>query len=210
MSSLPEIILASQSPARAKVLGQIQLPFIAIPSRIDEKNSENKLKDPQKFVLQISQKKAKKVAVQFQYNQKNCVIIGCDTLVVSPSGKIVGKPETKDKAELMLKILSGKEHTVLTGCTIIIYPDEVKYQTVVSTLVRFRALTAEEINYYLKEGEWQNKAGSYAIQGLGAILINEIEGDYYNIVGLPISWIWQMLWDHYGKNLLLIKEKRKI
>ncbi|MFX0208434.1 MAG: Maf family protein [Candidatus Hodarchaeota archaeon] len=210
MSSLPEIILASQSPARAKVLGQIQLPFIVIPSRIDEKNGENKLKDPQKFVLQISQKKAKTVAVQNQYNQKNCVIIGCDTLVVSPSGKIVGKPESKDKAGLMLQTLSGKEHTVLTGCTIIIYPDKVKYQTVVSTLVKFRALTAEEINYYLKEGEWQNKAGSYAIQGLGAILIDEIEGDYYNIVGLPISWIWQTLWDHYGKDLLLIKEERKI
>ncbi|MFW9902843.1 MAG: Maf family protein [Candidatus Thorarchaeota archaeon] len=210
MSSLPEIILASQSPARAKVLGQIQLPFIAIPSKIDEKNSENRLKNPQKFVLKISQNKAKTVALQHQYDQKNCVIIGCDTLVVSPSGKIVGKPENRDKAGLMLRALSGKEHTVLTGCTIMIYPDKVKYQTVISTSVRFRILTTEEINYYLKEGEWQNKAGSYAIQGLGAILINEIDGDYYNIVGLPISWIWQTLWNHYGNKLLLIKEKRKI
>jgi septum formation protein len=209
MSSLPEIILASQSPARAKVLGQIQLPFIVIPSKIDEKDTEDKLKDPQKFVLQISQKKAKTVALQHQYVQKNCVIIGCDTLVVSPTGKIVGKSESWDEARSMLQTLSDKEHTVLTGCTIIIYPDQVKYQTVISTIVKFRSLTTEEINYYLKEGEWQNKAGSYAIQGLGAILINEIEGDYYNIVGLPISWIWQTLWDHYGKKLFLIKEERK-
>lgn len=208
MSSLPEIILASQSPARAKVLGQIQLPFIAIPSKIDEKDDENKLKRPQELVLQISHNKVKTVAVQHQYDQKNCVIIGCDTLVVCPSGKIVGKPESKDKAELMLRTLSDKEHTVLTGCTIIIYPDRIKYQTVISTLVKFRRLSVEEINYYLKEGEWQNKAGSYAIQGLGAILISEIEGDYYNIVGLPVSWIWQTLWKHYGKELLLIKEER--
>ncbi len=210
MSSLPEIILASQSPARAEVLGQIQLPFIAIPSNIDENDDENKSADPQKYILKISLKKAEVVASQHQYERENCVIIGCDTVVVSSLNKIIGKPKNREEAEVMLRTLSGRSHTVITGCTIILCPNKARYQTVVSTLVKFRTLADEEIHYYLEKGEWKNKAGSYAIQGLGAILIREIEGDYYNIVGLPISWIWQTLWNHYGKDLLLItKEKNK-
>ncbi|MFX0123663.1 MAG: nucleoside triphosphate pyrophosphatase [Candidatus Hodarchaeota archaeon] len=207
MSSLPEIILASQSPARAEVLGQIQLPFIAIPSNIDENKEENMSVDPQKYVLIISLKKAETVAFQHQYMSKDCAIVGCDTIVVRSSNKIVGKPKNRDEAETMLRTLSGGSHTVITGCTIIFYPDTTKYQTVVSTLVKFRTLSDEEIHYYLEKGEWQNKAGGYAIQGLGAILISEIKGDYYNIVGLPINWIWQTLWNQYGKKLLLIKKK---
>ena len=209
MSSIPKIILASQSPARAKLLEQIQLPFIAIPSEIDENDNEKGLKEPQKYVLQISQKKAKTIAHCPEYFQKNYIVIGCDTLVVSSSQTIIGKPKNRDEAANMLKTLSGEGHTVITGCTIIINPNNVKYQTVVSTLVKFRSLSEREISYYLEEGEWQDKAGSYAIQGLGAILIREIEGDYYNIVGLPINWIWQTLWNHYGKDLLLIKRENK-
>lgn len=205
MSSLPRIILASQSPARAKLLEQIQLPFIAIPSKIDENDDEMKLKEPQEYVLQISQEKAKTIAFQHQYAMENWVVIGCDTLVVSSSYTIIGKPKNRDEAASMLRTLSGEEHMVLTGCTIIINPEKVKYQTVESTLVKFRRLTEREISYYLEEGEWQNRAGSYAIQGLGAILIQEIKGDYYNVVGLPVKWIWETLWNHYGKDLLLIK-----
>lgn len=208
MSSIPEIILASQSSARAELMTQIQLPFIAIPSNIDENDNKNKSTDPQKYVLQISQEKVNAIASQHQYERTNCVIVGCDTVVVSSSNMIIGKPENREEAVIMLRTLSGESHTVLTGCTIMIYPDKVRYETVVSTLVKFRTLTVEEINYYLEEGEWQNKAGSYAIQGLGAFLISEIEGDYYNIVGLPISWIWQTLWNHYGKFLFLIKKKK--
>ncbi|UCG03026.1 MAG: septum formation protein Maf [Candidatus Heimdallarchaeota archaeon] len=207
MLSFPKIILASQSPARAKVLGQIQIPFLAIPSKIDENSDENKTVDPQKYVLRISQKKVTSVAIQQQYEQKNYVIVGCDTVVVSSSNTIIGKPKNREEAAFVLRILSGDSHTVITGCTIVIYPDKVKYQTVVSTVVNFRTLVDEEINYYLEKGEWKNKAGGYAIQGLGAILIDKIEGDYYNIVGLPVSWIWQTLWNHYGKKLLLIKKE---
>ena len=209
MSSIPEIILASQSSARAELMTQIQLPFIAIPSKIDENDNENKAADPQKYVLQISKKKANTVAFQHQYEQKHCVIVGCDTVVVSFTNTVVGKPKNREEATIMLRTLSGRKHTVITGCTIVIYPDKTKYQKVISTQVNFRALVDEEIDYYLEKGEWKNKAGSYAIQGLGAILISEIEGDYYNIVGLPISWIWQTLWNHYGKDLLLIKEMKR-
>ncbi len=200
MSHFPEIILASQSPARAEVLKQVQLPFTVFPSEIDENDNETEFSaDPEKFVLNISQKKAALVASQLQYKKKNYIVIGCDTVVIDPSHTIVGKPKDRDEAKIMLQTLSGKTHTVLTGCTILIYPDKVKYQTKVSTLVKFRIISEGEIRYYLETGEWQNRAGGYAIQGLGAFLISKIQGDYFNVVGLPISWIWKILWNYYGE-----------
>lgn len=200
MSSFPQIILASQSPARAELLKQIHLPFITIPSEIDEDEVKSS-SDPAKYVLVVSQRKVDSVASRFEYEQKNCIVIGCDTVVISPTNAVLGKPKNRDEAEIMLQTLSGKSHTVLTGCTINISPNEIKHQTVGSTLVKFRKLSEDEINYYLKKGEWQNRAGGYAIQGLGAFLISDIKGDYYNIVGLPVSWIWQTLWEHLGKSL---------
>ncbi len=200
MSHFPEIILASQSPARAEVLTQVQLPFTVLPSKIDESDNETEFSaDPEKFVLNISLKKASLVASQLQHKKKNYIVIGCDTVVIDPSHTIVGKPKDRDEAKIMLQTLSGKAHTVLTGCTILIYPNKVKYQTAVSTLVKFRIISEGEICYYLETDEWQNRAGGYAIQGLGAFLISKIQGDYFNVVGLPISWIWQILWNYYGK-----------
>ncbi|MFX0014185.1 MAG: nucleoside triphosphate pyrophosphatase [Promethearchaeota archaeon] len=210
MSSIPEIILASQSPARATLLEQINLPFIVIPSEIDENDYENKSSTPpQKYVLDISYKKAFFVASQLQFKLKDRIVIACDTIVVGPSHTIIGKPLNRGDAEIMLRKLSGKFHEVLSGCTIIIYPKKIKYQTVVSTKVNFRSLSEQEIYYYLERDEWRNRAGGYAIQGLGAFLINNIKGDYFNVVGLPISWIWQTLWDHYGEQLLLIVHEKK-
>ncbi|MFX1282221.1 MAG: Maf family protein [Promethearchaeota archaeon] len=209
MSHFLKIVLASQSPARAEVLKQVHLPFTTIPSKIDENDYEEEFSaDPKKYVLHISQKKAYTVASRLQDEKKSFIIIGCDTVVIDPSCTIIGKPKDRDNAKIMLQSLSGKSHTVLTGCTILIHPNKVKYQTVVSTLVKFRDVSKEEIHYYLEKGEWQNRAGSYAIQGLGAFLISDIQGDYFNVVGLPISWIWQTLWDHYGKVLLLLKEEK--
>lgn len=210
MSSFPKIILASQSPARAELLTQIHLPFVAIPSKINESDYENKLtSDPKKYVQHISQEKVFSVASRLQHEREKCIIIGCDTVVISPSHTVIGKPKNRNDAENMLQTLSGQSHTVITGCTIIVFPNKTKYQTVISTLVKFRILSEEEINHYLQKGEWQNRAGSYAIQGLGAFLISDIQGDYFNVVGLPISWIWQTLWDHYGKKLLVIKNKKR-
>ncbi|UCG90302.1 MAG: septum formation protein Maf [Candidatus Heimdallarchaeota archaeon] len=209
MSHFPEIILASQSLARAEVMEQVHLPFTAFPSRIDENDNEKEFSaNPKKYVLHISQKKVNSVSSRLRDENKNCTVIGCDTVVIDPSHTILGKPKDRDDAKIMLQTLSGKTHTVLTGCTMLIYPNKVKYQTVVSTLVRFRKISEEEIHHYLETGEWQNKAGGYAIQGLGAFLISDIQGDYFNVVGLPISWIWQKLWDHYGKMLFLLKNEK--
>jgi len=197
MSLLPKIILASRSPARGAILEQIGLPFIAIPSNINEDLKT----DPKSLVLQNSAKKAEKVGTQLQSVYKNYIVIGCDTIILDPYQNIMGKPKDRNDAQQMLRTLSGRSHKVLSGCSIINYPNRIKYQTVESTMVKFQKISEEEINFYLQNEEWKNRAGSYAIQGLGAFLVEEIHGDYYNVVGLPISWIWRILWDNFGKIL---------
>lgn len=198
MSLLPKIILASRSPARGAILEQIGLPFIAIPSNI----IEDLKTDPKSLVLQNSAKKAEKVGTQLQSVYKNYIVIGCDTIILDPYQNIMGKPKDRNDAQQMLRTLSGRSHKVLSGCSIIKYPNRIKYQTIESTMVKFRKISEEEINFYLQNEEWKNRAGSYAIQGLGAFLVEEIHGDYYNVVGLPISWIWRILWDNFRKILL--------
>ncbi len=204
MTSFPQIILASQSPARAEILTQIRIPFIAIPSEINETETEDQLNpDPERLVMQNSIKKAQTIISRIQNEQEHYIVIGCDTLVLDPFQKVMGKPRNRNEAKIMLQTLSGHSHTVLTGCTIIISPDHIKYQTLVSTTVKFRTITETEIDYYLNRGEWQKRAGSYAIQGLGAFLIDSIQGDYFTVVGLPISWIWQTLINHFGVEQLI-------
>ena len=200
-----EVILASRSPARAAVLKQVGIIFTTMTSDIDERKEDS---DPKTYVLRLSSQKAETVRERVQSETKNHVVIGCDTIVLDPYQRILGKPKNRTEAYNMLQTLSGHSHRVLTGCSVYLYPEKSKYQTLVSTLVKFRDLSKEEIIYYLNTNEWQGRAGSYAIQGLGALLIEEIQGDYYNVVGLPITWIWQTLWNHFGKNLLTITEKR--
>ncbi len=203
MASFPQIILASQSPARAEILTQIRVPFRAIPSGINETETEDQLNpDPEELVISNSIRKAQAIVSRIQ-NEQQYIVIGCDTLVIDPFQKVMGKPRNRNDAKTMLHTLSGHSHTVMTGCSVIIFPDQVKYQTIVSTTVKFRILTDSEIDYYLNRGEWQKRAGSYAIQGLGAFLIDSIQGDYFTVVGLPISWIWQTLLNHFGVEQLI-------
>ena len=200
MSTFPKIILASASPARAALLRQAKLRFTVIPSNIDERS---KYSNPKKFVLKLSYKKAQAIVPQLTSYQKKVVIIGCDTIIIDPYQKVVGKPKDREMAKKLLITLAGNYHTVMTGCTIIINPENISYQKVVSTLVKFRILSTDEIEFYLNQGEWKNKAGGYAVQGLGSLLVEEIRGDYYNVMGLPIHWIWQTLIDHFGSSELL-------
>jgi septum formation protein len=199
-----EIILASRSAARAAVLKQVGIIFKIVSSNVDEKK---RITDPKAYVLHLSSQKAETVGTKIQSETKKHIVIGCDTIVLDPYQRILGKPKSRKEAYTMLQTLSGNSHRVLTGCSIYIYPEKSKYQTLVSTLVKFRDLSNEEILYYLSTNDWQGRAGSYAIQGLGALLIEELKGDYYNVVGLPITWIWQTLWNHFGKNLLGITKK---
>jgi septum formation protein len=201
MAIFPKIILASASPARESLLRQIGLRFKVVPSKIDESGIES---SPKAYILQLSLQKARTVGLKIQKHNEPYIIIGCDTIVIDPYQKIIGKPKNRNLAKKMLLSLAGNYHTVMTGCTIIIQPDEVKYQTIISTLVKLRNLSNDEIEYYLNQGEWRNKAGGYAIQGLGSVLIEEIQGDYYNVVGLPIHWIWQTLLNHFGSTVFSV------
>jgi septum formation protein len=195
----PQFILASNSPARARVLSQINLEYDIIPSEINETLS---METPESYVIELSLKKAETVGERIKSKYMRYIVLGCDTIVIDPLNQIIGKPKDRLHAKQMLDSLSGKCHQVLTGCTIIVYPSEETYQQVISTEVEFRNLSNDEIEFYLSNNEWMGKAGAYAIQGIGSLLIKEIRGDYYNVVGLPVHWVWQTFLNHYNKVFL--------
>lgn len=200
MLKLPKIILASNSPARANILTQIGFSFEIKPSNIKETISSI---NPKELVTKISSQKAFAVGNEIlkQQDDISAVIIACDTITLNGSGKIIGKPLTFTEAKNMLEGFSNKVHDVITGCTLLILPERTEYQKVIVTEVKFRDLSQNEINFYLNNEKWNLRAGGYAIQDLGAILIEEIRGDYYNVVGLPIHWVWETMYSHYGESI---------
>ena len=170
-----KIILASQSPRRRELLGLITTDFQVITADVDETIDENETAE--NTVMALSKKKAQ--AVSDLYPGK--VIIGADTIVVC-DGKILGKPENRQHAYEMIKMLSGRTHQVLTGVTI---TDFYKTETFfVSSDVTFFELTDEEIKTYVESGECDDKAGSYGIQGKGSLLVEKISGDYFKVIQL--------------------------
>jgi len=158
--------------------------------------------DPKAYVTTLSLKKAETVLARIKSNYDRLIIIGFDTIVIDPQNQVIGKPIDRKNAKEMLKSLSNTTHSVLTGCTVIDYPRNSIFQQVISTEVLFRKLDEQEIEFYLSQEEWRGKAGGYAIQGMGRLLIKEIKGDFYNIVGLPINWIWETLLKQFGEKLL--------
>ena len=181
-----KIILASESPRRAELLKQIGLDFEIMPSAVDEgKEPKESLES---YVKRVALSKAEKAAS----GVKNAVIIAADTIVVI-NKKRLGKPESPESAIVMLKKLSGRCHTVMTGIAVV---DTVKNKRVtkaVSTKVWFKKLSDEEIKEYVKSSEPLDKAGGYGIQGKAAVFVKRIEGDYFNIVGLPLNTLYEML-----------------
>ena len=173
-----KIILASASPRRRELLSLITTDFEVITADVDETVDENET--PENTVMMLSKKKAMAVSSL----HKGRKVIGADTIVVC-DGKILGKPVSRKNAEEMLKMLSGRTHQVLTGVTI---TDGEKTETFfVASDVTFFRLTDEEISAYAESGESDDKAGAYGIQGKGSLLVEKINGDYFNIVGLPVS-----------------------
>ena len=179
------LILASASPRRKRLLAQIGLPFRSVSSNINEKVLSN---DP----AAISRLLAEKKACQVHLKNKDSWILGADTVVAIDS-QILGKPEDSDKARYMLKLLSGKEHSVITGICILDPSGNVAHSEAVTTLVRFIKLNEKQIKAYISTGEPYGKAGSYAIQGIGAFMVESISGSYANVVGLPLSALTQAL-----------------
>ncbi|MDE6470385.1 MAG: Maf family protein [Eubacterium sp.] len=170
------IILASKSPRRKELLSLITGDFVIKTADVDETLPKDIM--PDKAVEYLSKIKAE------PFNNGSDTIIGADT-VVAIDGIILGKPENRDDAFNMLKMLSGKYHSVFTGVTVIKPDNTITFS--IETKVKFFDLTDEEINSYINTDEPYDKAGSYGIQGKGSLLVEKIDGDYFNVVGLPIS-----------------------
>ena len=180
------IVLASASPRRKELLEKLGLKFEVDVSGCEEK-IDSEL-EPEEVVRRISITKAKSVAAR----HKNAVIIAADTVGVIGK-KILGKPHTENEAGKMLKEISGKPHTVITGFTILDTATNKTVSGTVKTTVYIKKLTPQEIEAYVKTGEPLDKAGAYAIQGMGAVIVEKIEGDYYNVMGLPLNAVTETL-----------------
>lgn len=176
-----KIILASASPRRRELLQQIGLSFRVVPSRVEEKELPGET--PEEHVVRLSIEKAAEVARRDKTSAR--WVIGSDTIVLCDN-RILGKPTDATLATSMLKLLSGREHRVLSGFAVIDKYSGQQCAEAVSTRVIFRQLTEEEIARYIATGEPMDKAGAYAIQGLGVCFVASIEGSYTNVVGLPL------------------------
>jgi len=181
-----DLILASQSPRRRYLLQKAGLEFQVIPSRIDEDGVPPG--PPADYVRRLAEAKARDVA---QHHPASWVI-GADTIVAVGS-QLLGKPASPDEARSMLQALSGKTHQVYTGYCIYRQSDQRLFAGSVATDVTFKALSTAEIAWYIASGEPFDKAGAYAIQGLGTFLVRRISGSYTNVVGLPVCEIVEIL-----------------
>ena len=178
------LILASQSPRRQALLREMGLSFIVRVSDADETPPPGA--SPQEAAVCVAARKAGAVE-----RAPEDVVIGADTTVLTPDGEVFGKPHSRDEARRMLESLSGRTHTVITGVAVL--RGEEKRLRTVETRVRFRRLTSEEIEAYIDTGEPFDKAGAYGVQGRAAWLVDVIDGDFFNVVGLPISPLGEML-----------------
>jgi septum formation protein len=177
---MKRVILASASPRRKELLEKIGLKFEVEPSNYVE-NMRSKL-SPDELARAMSLEKAKVVAGK----HKNAIVIAADTFIVF-RGKILGKPNTSAEARKMLMSLKGRSHSVITGFTILDTNKNKVLTRSVETVVHIKNLTSEEVDAYVRSKEPLDKAGAYAIQGLGSVIVEKIEGDYFNVIGLPVS-----------------------
>lgn len=184
------IILASTSPRRSELLSCLGLNFTVVPSHADEQVEESLT--PEQVVSELSARKAISVYESLDSTNRNAVIIGSDTIVVRDH-TILGKPYDKAEAASMLSSLQGRSHQVWTGVTCIDGLTGDRSTSHRMTTVTMKSLTEEEILAYAHSGEGLDKAGAYGIQGLGASIVTGIEGCYFNVVGLPLSLLSDML-----------------
>lgn len=182
----PKLILASQSPRRKYLLEQAGLEFEVIPSAFKE--SSVAISDPDTYVTKLAEGKATAVAEIYPESW----VIGADTIVWS-QGNILGKPGSEDEARAMLKQLSGRNHQVFTGYAFVCCSKGRNVSSATRTDVLFKNLSDTEIDWYVQSGEPFDKAGAYAIQGIGTFLVRSISGSYTNVVGLPVCEVIEFL-----------------
>ena len=189
-----DIILASKSPRRREILENTKVRFSIKESQIDEIIKVNE--SPKETVMRFAYEKALEVA----NSNKDSLVIGADTIVVI-NEQILGKPKNEEEAYNMIKLLSGKTHYVITGFALINLSLNKKVIDCEVSQVTFKELSEECIKDYINTKESLDKAGAYGIQGYGGLLVKNIQGDYFNIVGLPISKISDCLKDQFKINL---------
>jgi len=189
------IVLASASPRRQELLTNAGIEFVVRPANIPEVPLPDE--SPKAFAERMAQEKARairdNVETAYPRNQNSLAIFGADTVVVI-GNEVLGKPANSDDAARMLRLLSGHEHSVITGVCL----SGENFEDVRSeiTIVHFGELSESDIKSYIKTGEPMDKAGAYAIQGMASRWISKIEGDYNNVVGLPVDLVLQMLREH--------------
>ena len=184
MIELPKIILASGSPRRAEILTSVGWEFTKVVPDIDE--SERPGESPDVYVQRLAEEKASAIARRFPGE----TVLGADTTVVI-DGTIIGKPLDMNDAKRMLRLLSGRRHEVLTGVAVAADSDaRVGLQR---TAVKFAEMSPAEIEFLAERGDPLDKAGAYAVQAQAALFIEGIEGDYWNVVGLPISLVYRLV-----------------
>ncbi len=179
-------ILASASPRRIELLRLLGMRFEIMPSHVDEAFMQGET--PRGHVLRLSEEKAEKAAIL----HPEAWVFGADTIVII-NGEVLGKPRTPDEAREMLGKLSGRVHTVFTGFTLIRKSADVLIRDAVESSVRFREIPEDEMTWYIRSEEPYDKAGGYAVQGMGAFFIKEIHGSYTNVMGLPLCEVVDVL-----------------
>ena len=184
MIVLPKLILASGSPRRAEILTSVGWEFTIVAPDVDESEVEGET--PDDYVVRLAKVKAEKVAA----DNRNQIVLGADTTVVI-DGQIIGKPLDLSDARRMLKLLSGNWHEVLTGVAVV--QDGEMHSGIQRTRVKFAPMSDEEIAFLAECGDPLDKAGAYAVQAQAALFIEGIEGDYWNVVGLPVSLVYEMI-----------------
>jgi septum formation protein len=181
-----KFILASASPRRMELLRLMGLTFDSITSHVDETFFEGE--DPKGHVLRLSAEKARSVS----QSHPAAWVMGADTIVVI-EGEVLGKPRTADEARGMLSKLSGQRHTVFTGFTIIKKNEDILVSGIADSSVLFRTIEEDEMAWYIASEEPYDKAGGYAVQGMGAFFIRDIQGSYTNVMGLPLCEVVDVL-----------------
>lgn len=186
------IILASKSPRRKEILETLGLNFEIIVADADESSD---IQNPDELVMTLAARKGRAVLQKIGDGANDSLIIACDTLVYA-SGEFLGKPRDRSDAERMIRKLSGKAHSVVSG--IYLYYNGREVGAAASTKVIFDELTDSDIEAYLNTSEPYDKAGAYAIQGRASAYISGIEGDYFNVVGLPVNLLCKTLKKEFG------------
>jgi septum formation protein len=183
----PHLILASQSPRRKDLLEQAGIAFVVIPGDFDEDSVS--LDEPETYARVQAREKANQIAARYP----DSWVIGADTIVCI-GDSVLGKPRSRREARDMLKRLSGQTHQVVTGYALVYSANRTLITNAVRTDVCFKSLSEEEIEWYIHTREPFDKAGGYAIQGLGTFLVKEVNGSYTNVVGLPVCEVIELLY----------------